>query len=86
MELAMYIGNDFIDAIPLGQSFIVFPGYVGHFVKLLRSKHEALILEYELEPEFLLVNIAIKKQEPVLSCSALGVFRELNLSELKLAI
>ena len=86
MKLVMYIGNDFIDAIPLEQSFIVFPGYVSHFVKALIKKHEMLILESVLEPGFLLDGYEVKKQEQAISFNDHEVFIELGLMELAVAI
>jgi hypothetical protein len=59
MELVMYIANDCIDAITIEQSFIVFPGYVGHFVRLLKRKHEGLLCGMNGEPEFLLQDIRV---------------------------
>ena len=86
MELVMYIGNDFIDAIPLEQSFIVFPGYVSYFVKKLRKKHEMLYFESMLEPEFLLDGFEIKKKEHAMSSVYPKVFMELSLAEFGLAV
>jgi hypothetical protein len=57
MKLLMYLENDCIDAVALEPAFIVFPGYVGHFVRTLKRKHEHLLLQFNCEPEFLLHEI-----------------------------
>lgn len=67
MELMMYIGNDCVDFIAIEPDFITFPGYVGHFVKLLRKKHKDLIYQFNTEPEFLLHNISVKQTNPVIA-------------------
>jgi hypothetical protein len=54
MELRMYVDNDCIDSLPIERCFIILPGYIGHCVKLLRRRHEALIMERNCEPDFCL--------------------------------
>ena len=57
MKLMMYIGNDLIEAIPLEESRIPKPGYVGQFKRNLKLKHRDLIRQHAKNPpEFLVVN------------------------------
>ena len=69
MELTMFIGNDFIDSLSLQQNFITFPGYVGHFVRLLRKRNQSLLLQEHMEPEFLLRGINVPKTSQIIQIS-----------------
>jgi SAM-dependent MidA family methyltransferase len=53
MNLLMYISNDLIDCIPLERNKISSPGYIGHFIRMLREKHEEILIQSMEEPEFL---------------------------------
>jgi hypothetical protein len=66
MELTMFIGNDFIDSVSIEQNLITFPGYVGHFARLLRKRNQSLLLEEHMEPEFLLRGITVLKTSQII--------------------
>lgn len=55
MELMMYLGNDLIESIPLNESKIAEPGYLGGFKRQLKQKHLELMQLTLLQPEFLIV-------------------------------
>lgn len=54
MEIVMFIGNEFIDSVSVEKRLITLPGYLGDFIKYLKTKHQQLILQTDSEPEFLL--------------------------------
>ena len=56
MQLMMYIGNDLIEAVPLEDSRIQKPGYIGQFKRNLKIKYRELIQQYSNPPEFLVVD------------------------------
>lgn len=60
MQLLMYLNNDCIDSVPIDKSCITLPGYMGHFIKMLRQKHERLLLRSGGEPEFLVYSFPVK--------------------------
>lgn len=66
MELMMYIGNDCIDIVPVENSFIHQPSYLGQFVRKLRQKHESLILEMNSQPEFFLREASFEQNHSVI--------------------
>jgi hypothetical protein len=70
MELMMYIENDCIDIMGVENSFIHQPGYLGHFVRLLRQKHESLIYAMNREPEFFLREIPVEQSNLVIPISS----------------
>jgi hypothetical protein len=70
MELMMYVGNDCIDILPVENSFIHRPGYLGQFVRRLRQEHESLILEKNTEPEFFLRNASFEQKHSVIPISS----------------
>jgi len=67
MELVMYIKNDCIDRVSIEQAFVSLPGYLGHFVKLLRRRHEVLIRQTGHEPAFSLQNVSVQEYQPALA-------------------
>lgn len=56
MTLMMYLGNDFIEAVPLNNWQISEPGYLGGYKRLLKQKHALLLQASPEPPEFLVVN------------------------------
>ena len=56
MKLMMYIGNDLIEAVPLDDTKIPKPGYLGSFKRNLKLKYRELIEQYPDPPEFLVIN------------------------------
>ena len=58
MQLMMYLGNDLIEAIPVNTESLSQPGYLGKFKRVLKEKYAALIQEYGMGPEFLVINPA----------------------------
>jgi len=52
----MYLGNDLIEAVPLEDSNIPKPGYVGSFKRNLKEKYNELIRQFSDPPEFLVIN------------------------------
>ena len=54
MKLMMYIGNDLIESIPLEPGRISKPGYLGNIKRILKVKHNELILQHAEKPEFLI--------------------------------
>lgn len=54
MKLVMFIGNNCVEAVNLEESSIILPGYISHFVKMLRCKYEDLIDQSPYDPEFLI--------------------------------
>lgn len=65
MELTMFIGNDFIDSVSIEQNLITFPGYVGHFARLMRKRNQSLLLNEVIEPEFLLQGTTVLKSSQI---------------------
>ena len=56
MELMMYLGNDFIESVPLNFSKISEPGYLGSFKRMLKQRYLELIQETANQPEFYIIN------------------------------
>lgn len=56
MQLMMYIGNDPIESVPLDDARISKPGYVGSIKRCLKIKYDELIQQYQVRPEFLVIN------------------------------
>lgn len=56
MTLMMYLGNDFIEAVPLNNWQISEPGYLGGYKRLLKQKHALLLQTSPEPPEFLVIN------------------------------
>lgn len=52
----MYIGNEFIESVPLETDSISKPGYLGNIKRLLKSKHREMILQNSVNPEFLVID------------------------------
>jgi hypothetical protein len=61
MELVMCFGTDYIDSISIDQSLITWPGYLGGFVRLLRSKNEQELQKFNGEPDFLLLGMTTER-------------------------
>jgi hypothetical protein len=59
MELVMYLENQLIETVPLEKGFLPTPGYVRHFVRMLRKRHKLLIEQTSSEPEFLVRSMAL---------------------------
>jgi hypothetical protein len=58
MKLLMYIENELIDSITIEADKIIYPGYIGEFIKMFKEKH-TFIIEHSLkEPEFLVQRIS----------------------------
>lgn len=66
MQLMMYIGNDLIEAIPLEETRIPKPGYIGQFKRNLKIKYRDLIRKCKAPPEFL-VTIPVTQNNPTLN-------------------
>lgn len=60
MDLLMFVGNDLIDIAGLERDKISVPGYLSAMTRMLKEKHEQLLLTTPVEPEFLLRN----RQQP----------------------
>lgn len=58
MQLAMYLGNDFIAAIRVNKQQISQPGYMGNLKKQLLNENSTMLLQATHEPEFLLVRFS----------------------------
>jgi hypothetical protein len=58
MEILMYIENDLIDSISIESHKIIYPGYIGEFIKMLKEKHAHIIRESFNEPEFLVCKVS----------------------------
>jgi len=58
MELMMYLGNDFIESVPLNLTKISEPGYLGSFKRMLKQRYLELIRETSQHPEFYIINTA----------------------------
>lgn len=56
MELMMYIGNDFIESIPLDPDSLRKPGYVGSFKRFLKTKYHEMINQSGTRAEFLVIH------------------------------
>jgi hypothetical protein len=53
MNLVMYLSNDLVDCIPMERNKISRPGYIGNFIRMLKEKHEEILMQSMEEPEFL---------------------------------
>jgi hypothetical protein len=56
MKLMMFLGNDLIEEVPLNDTKISEPGYLGSFKRTLKQKYWELIQQMPQQPEFLVVN------------------------------
>jgi hypothetical protein len=56
MLLMMYIGDDFIEAVPVDKDKIPEPGYLGNFKRCLKAKYKDLITQYGSSADFLVIN------------------------------
>jgi hypothetical protein len=56
MNLMMYVGNDLIESVPLEKGRISKPGYLGHYKRILKEKHRALLSISMEQPEFLVID------------------------------
>jgi hypothetical protein len=68
MQLIMYIGNDFIEAVALDPARIQKPGYLGQFKRCLKTKYSELIRE-KGNADFLVTEVPVDKYLPVLNQS-----------------
>jgi len=59
----MYLSNDLIDSISIEPKKIIFPGYVGSFIRSLKGRHEQLIRQSLNEPEFLIHDFSAQFSE-----------------------
>ena len=57
MKLVMYLGNDFIDAVPVNVQDLRIPGYLGKYKRNLKVKYSKLLQESPDPPEFLVVEM-----------------------------
>jgi hypothetical protein len=62
MELLMYMGNDFVESVPLNIDKISQPGYLGGFKRFLKKKYELLIREQSVQPEFVILREGLNSQ------------------------
>lgn len=53
----MYLGNDFIEAIPINQQKLSEPGYLGAFKRQLKLRYDELIQQTQTSPEFFVVSM-----------------------------
>jgi hypothetical protein len=53
MKLLMYIENELVDSMTIEANKIIYPGYIGEFIKMFREKHSSIIEQSLKEPEFL---------------------------------
>jgi hypothetical protein len=63
MELTMYLGNDFIEAVPVNQQKLSEPGYLGAFKRQLKQRYDELIQQTRTSPEFFVVSM-----QPAAAC------------------
>jgi len=59
MKLVMYVGNDFIAAVPLEKERITQPGYVGSLKRERLEQHAEVVVYASQEPDFLVVRFPI---------------------------
>jgi hypothetical protein len=57
MQLTMYLGNDFIEAIPVNEEKLSQPGYLGAFKRQLKMRYDELIQQANKAPEFFIVQM-----------------------------
>ena len=57
MKLVMYLGNDFIAAVPLNTKKITQPGYVGALKRELLEKNADVLIHTAQEPDFLVMRV-----------------------------
>lgn len=53
----MYLGNDLIDSVPVNLYELSKPGYLGRFKRQLKQRYAELLLQSDVQPEFLVVNL-----------------------------
>jgi hypothetical protein len=51
--LSMYLGIRLVDSIQLDHNKITLPGYIGALTRELKKKHEKMLVNSAVEPEFL---------------------------------
>jgi hypothetical protein len=86
MEMMMYIGNDCIESTTIDESLITLPGYLGHFVRLLKTKYDCLLQQEKKEPEFLLRHTPVQKQQPIIPLKTGVYLQTLNNGDLRMAV
>ena len=59
MKLLMYIENNLVDSIGIEANKIIYPGYIGEFIKMLKAKHSLDIEQSLQEPEFLVRRVSV---------------------------
>lgn len=57
MKLVMYLGDDFIAAVPLNKEKLSQPGYLGTLKRELLQKNADILVHASQEPDFLLLLI-----------------------------
>ncbi len=60
----MYLGNDLIEAIPINNTDLRVPGYLGKFKRNLKLKYQELLKMAPEPPEFLVFNPEMKPELP----------------------
>ena len=63
MQLVMYLGNDFIGAVPLNQEQVSLPGYLGRIKRQLMDEHSEVVQSSSFKPEFLVADISPAKKD-----------------------
>lgn len=58
MQLVMYLGNDFIAAVPLNKEQVSQPGYMGQIKRRLMDEHSELLKASTFKPEFLVADLS----------------------------
>ena len=61
MELMMYLGNDLLESVPLNDSQLSQPGYLGAIKRQLKVKYCETLQQAPEPPEFLVVQMQPKK-------------------------
>lgn len=62
MQLTMYLGNDFIEAVPVNEEKLSQPGYLGAFKRQLKMRYYELIQQTNQSPEFFIVKMQPQQQ------------------------
>jgi len=58
MQLVMYLGNDFIAAVPLNKEQVSQPGYMGRIKRQLMDENSEVLQTSSFKPEFLVADIS----------------------------
>ena len=56
MELKMFLGNDYLDSMPLDFTKVSIPGYLGALKRQLEKKYAELIASSGTKPEYFVDN------------------------------